>query len=563
MTVLKRLVPLVVAPAALVGLTTPAIAAARDDAPVVRTTDGKVRGLFRDGVAAYLGIPYAAPPTGEGRWRPPAPVNPWQGVRRAQRYGNTCPHITSLGVFSGPVSTNEDCLFVNVFAPVGGKAGVQRPVIVWIHGGGNMNGASDDYDGTELARGGDSGTEVVVVTFNYRVGLFGTFSHPAIDNEGHLWGNYGTLDQQAVLRWVQRNIAAFGGDPARVALAGQSAGSYNTGANLLSPLSKGLFNRAIFMSSPGFSYIFPPASEALAKGRGLADAIGCPGDDAATAACLRKLPVARLLQLSGTPSAPSDYLNIIPFVDGTIIPITPEEAWKTGRFNRMPIIGGSTRDEYTFFTAIPQYFSGWPPRPMDEAAFDAAAQAGAFCLWCKDFEMPEMAAGLYAPAKFGDDPMEAYQRLNTDIAKCREMHVVNHWARQVPVFVYDFTYPDAPFFFPKMPGLRPKASHTIDIQFYFRGFHGGPLGVNLDQATGLPRELNEAERELQRRLIGAWVNFAATGDPNGTGKPFWPRYTGSDGRYLVQDLTLATKPASRVHDEYSCKFWDRELNYQN
>lgn len=563
MTVLKRVLTFALTLMAGMSPGNPANATAPADAPVVQTADGKVRGLVRDGVAVYLGIPYAAPPTGERRWRPPAAARPWQGVRDARRYGNICPHITSLGVFSGPVSTDEDCLFVNVFAPLGAKTGAKRPVIVWIHGGGNMDGASNDYDGTELARGGDSGTEAVVVTFNYRVGLFGTFSHPAINSEGHLWGNFGTLDQQAVLRWVQRNIAMFGGDPTRVALGGQSAGSYNTGANVLSPLSKGLFNRAIFMSSPGFSYNFPPASEALAKGRGLAEAIGCPGDDAAAATCLRELSVARLLQLSGTPSGPSGYINIIPFVDGTIIPITPEQAWTSGQFNRMPIMGGSTRDEYTFFTAIPEYFSGWPPRPMSEAEFNVQVQAGAFCLWCKDFRMPAMAATAYAPAKFGGDRMEAFQRLHTDIAKCRELHVVNHWAQQVPVFTYDFVYPNAPFFFPKMAGLSPKASHTIDIQFIFRDFHGGPLGVNLDQSSGLPRQLNAAEHHLQQRLIGAWVNFASSGNPNGTGSIFWPRYTGPDSRYLVQDLIFTTKTAAQVRSEYNCDLWDRELNYQN
>jgi para-nitrobenzyl esterase len=179
---------------------------------------------------------------------PPQPAAPWLGTRDATKYGNICAQVTTLGVFAGPASVDEDCLYLNVFTT--GVAGRKKPVFVWIHGGGNVDGASNDYNGSKLATGGPMGSETVVVTTNYRLGLFGYLAHPALDAEGHLARNYGILDLQAVLRWVQRNIAAFGGDPNTVTLGGQSAGASDTGANVLSPLSAGLFNRAIFESSP-------------------------------------------------------------------------------------------------------------------------------------------------------------------------------------------------------------------------------------------------------------------------------------------------------------------------
>jgi len=216
--------------------------------PVVSTAEGQVRGFVKNGVNIFLGIRYAAPPVGNLRWRPPAPVDKWQGTLDATAYANTCPQVTELGAFAGPSSTTEDCLYLNVFTT--GNTEKRKPVIVWIHGGGNVDGESNDYDGSKLATGGPLGEDTVIVTMNYRMGVFGFVSHPALNAEGHLWGNYGVLDQLAVLRWVQRNIAAFGGDPSNVTLGGQSAGASDTTSALLSPLATGLFHRAILQSSP-------------------------------------------------------------------------------------------------------------------------------------------------------------------------------------------------------------------------------------------------------------------------------------------------------------------------
>ena len=265
----------------------------------------------------FLGIPYAAPPTGSLRWKPPAPPA-HHALLDATEFANSCPQVTELGAFAGPATIDEDCLYLNVFTT---GTSPKKPVIVWIHGGGNVDGETADYDGSKLATGGPLGTPTVVVSINYRLGLFGFLSEAHLNAEGHPWGNYGILDQQAALRWVRANIAAFGGDPTRVLLGGQSAGATDTGANMVSPGAAGLFNRALPQSGPGPG-AFTSGATALTRGNAFAAAANC-----STSACLRGMSAARILQLQGTPNAnaidPTLNQSYIsgPLVDGTIIPI--------------------------------------------------------------------------------------------------------------------------------------------------------------------------------------------------------------------------------------------------
>lgn len=322
-----------------------------------------------------------------------------------------------------PSSITEDCLYLNVFTTQLGDREKQsgtaeskgHPVLVWIHGGGNVDGESNDYDATKLATGGPHGTPTVVITINYRLSLFGFLSETHLNAEGHLWGNYGILDQQAALRWVQANIAAFGGDPTRVALGGQSAGAIETGANQLSPLAAGLFNRAIYESSPGFFSSLPSASVALANGAAFAAAAGCSG--AADSGCLRKLSTARILQLAGTPNAFAPFVSVFPLVDGTIIPLQPEAAWTSGKYNHMPIMGGSTRDEGTFGDSITEYFSGPPQVPLTPVQYVANVSAA----WGAS---ASKVLAQYPLSKYGNDPELAYDRVSTDPSLCRALHVL-------------------------------------------------------------------------------------------------------------------------------------------
>jgi para-nitrobenzyl esterase len=529
--------------------------------PLVRTSDGPVKGFIKSDANTFLGIPYAAPPVGRLRWRPPQRPDPWRKTLKATAYGPTCPQVTTLGVFAGPTSVNEDCLYVNVFAPrrPQGARPAKLPVFVWIHGGGNVDGESNDYDGSKLANGGRyGGSDTVVVTINYRLGLLGFLANPALDREGHAFGNYGTMDIQAALRWVRRNIAGFGGDASDVTLGGQSAGASETGANVISPRSKGLFERAIFESSP--TSTFPPLSLAVSRGTGFAQAAGCSGDGARAAACLRHLTVQQILQLQGTANANGPYVNG-PMVDGTIIPITPQQAWTTGNYNHMPMLGGNVKDEQNFTLGISEYFSGPPMQPITADQYQTAVRttyggnAGpggappAYPAGTADKVLAEYPVSNYATPQLADDA--AF----TDPGACRALHVDNLLSTTVPVYAYEFDYQHAPYYFPSMPGYQPLAAHTIDIQFLFPLWHGGQLGVS--------HPLNADETRLSDQLVAAWTNFASKGNPNPTGSSRWPRFAGSNGSMLSENVpSSSTMSASQFAAMHHCDFWNQILVYE-
>jgi para-nitrobenzyl esterase len=477
------------------------------------------------------------------RWMPPqAPAK--HALLDATKFANTCPQVTELGAFAGPSSTTEDCLYLNVFTT---DLGGSKPVIVWIHGGGNVDGESNDYDASKLATGGPLGTPTVVVTLNYRLGLFGFFSNPIINAEGHPWGNYGILDQQAALRWVQTNIAAFGGDPTRVTLGGQSAGARDTTANLMSPTAAGQFSRAILESYPETSWV--TAAQMLTRGTNFNIAANC-----STAACLRGLSTERILQLQGTPNANSLLAQQV-FPDGTIVPLQPGDAWSTGRFSHMPIMAGLVHDEGNFGLSITEYFSG-PPQVA----------------WTADQYNNTNSAAVkaeYPLSAYGSNPQLAQDRINTDPIACTTLRVAQLIAPQVPTYAYEFNYQNAPYYFPQMPNVssptghfQPLAAHTIDIQFLFSKYHGGNLGVNLDQTTGQPRELQGSEIGLSDQLVAAWTNFAKTGNPNAQGAPLWPVFAPNSGSFLSENVPSSSPySATQFFTDHKCDFWYPILGY--
>lgn len=529
----------------LLGLTLVALAA---QAAPVSTADGPVEGFSKSGVTQFLGIPYAAPPVGALRWMPPQASAKWTTVRKATAFGPTCAQVTTLGPFAGPANSNEDCLYLNVFAPAAAK---KLPVLVWIHGGGYIDGESNDYNATRLAQKG----KLVVVTINYRLNLFGFLAHPALDGEGHAFGNYGILDMQAALRWVAQNIAAFDGDPGNVTLGGQSAGAGAAAANVVSPGAAGLFHRAIFQSG-GYT---PFASRALAEERGgkFAEAAGCKDGDIGK--CLRALPAAKVAALAGNASTPSAFAGS-PMVDGTVIPLQVIDAVQAGKMNKMPIMMGTTHDEGNFNAGIAQYFKK-DRAPLTDADYHGyvtksvggnAGPGGAPPAFAKG--TVDAVLARYQPEKLGGAQM-AWDTAHSDQIACRGNYMAPALAEHAPVYMYMFDDRTAPSYFPAMNGYRSLAYHTSDLPYLFAGFHGGPEGV--------PVTLDAKQQALSDRMIAAWGNFARTGNPNGAGDAPWPRWRKDGPAYLLQDNAWThTRTDAEFAAAHGCGFWNSILLYR-
>jgi para-nitrobenzyl esterase len=494
--------------------------------PVVTTDDGAVRGVTAGAVGEFLGIPYAAPPTGNLRWRPPRPPAAWQGVRDATQFAPSCPQpagpFAPAGVFS------EDCLYLNVYTPglhSGDEGGL--PVLVWIHGGGLTAEGSRNYDGAKLAAGG-----AVVVTINYRLGALGFLAHPALTSRpGGPAGNYGLMDQQAALRWVQDNISRFGGDPGKVAIAGQSAGGLSVLAQLVSTGARGLFQAAIIQSG-AFALNQQPLATAEAAGGAFAGALGCPGQTAQTAACLRNLPVADLV----TPN----FIGIPGVVDGKVLTEPIGAALAAGRFAHVPVLNGTNHDEERLFVqALGVTVSGGtfvpiPPGPVttDNYQADIAAVLGVSAA------RAAVIAAEYPPAA---SPL-TYATLSTLVADanfaCPALRVDQETARRVPTFAYEFNDDNAPQ--PYTPFIT-VATHESELPYLFdlpnALFHGT---FSPDQQT------------LAASMRAAWVNFAATGNPATAAVP-WPAFGGSAQMLSLvpPQPQLETDFAARHH----CAFW--------
>jgi para-nitrobenzyl esterase len=322
--------------AATLALATPAIAAVQA-APVVAIDTGKLAGAVEGGIASWKGIPFAAPPSGALRWHAPQPASPWSGVRQATEYGHDCMQLP-FPSDAAPLGTApaEDCLYANVWKPA--KAKGKLPVIVWIYGGGFVNGGSSPptYTGARLAQQG-----VVLVSFNYRLGRFGFFAHPALT--GELVGNYGFMDQLAALKWVQRNVAAFGGDPSNVTIIGESAGGMSVNTLLTSPLAKGLFAKAVVLSGGDGGTAVPPMAFVEQAGVNFAARKGIAADDPQALDKLRALPAQEVvdgMNLANRPAGdPPTFVG--PFADGKLA-VDSRGAFAEGRFARVPVMIGAT-----------------------------------------------------------------------------------------------------------------------------------------------------------------------------------------------------------------------------
>ncbi|MBU1324149.1 MAG: carboxylesterase family protein [Alphaproteobacteria bacterium] len=450
------------------------------DRPLVATTSGPVLGVEADGVRAFKGLPYAAPPIGDRRWAPPAPPESWTDPRDASTVGALCiqpPANGDPGV--GPPPMSEDCLTLNVWAPEGAR---DLPVMVWIHGGGYNNGSGTAalYDGTALAR-----RDVVVVTINYRLGRLGFFDHPALAAarpSDQAAGNYGVMDQIAALEWVRDNVAAFGGDPSNVTIFGESAGGAAVTQLMIAPSARGLFHRAAVQSGLGrqrsadLALDRPGRPSARTLGRTWARSAGLPAD--VDAAALRAVPAEKLL--SPMPAFYSDNL----IVDGRVLTEDVVEAFEAGRQAPVPLLLGTNSAEF------------WWIRPTDAGAYGR-----------DDDSLTEAQHDALLAAYGGPEGYD--QHVVSDLAFNEPVrHLARLHARAGhPTWLYRFDV---------VPESNPEpsggATHASERPYVFETLHtvGRPLGAR--------------DRRASAAMAGYWTAFARAGDPNGGDRPVWPDF---------------------------------------
>ena len=500
-------------------------AVAERDTAVVTTMGGNLDGVrLPSGVEAYLGIPYAAPPVRDLRWRPPEPAKPWDGTFHADRFGPQCPQPLRgimTNQYSGAEVSSEDCLYLNVW----GKPGLENaPVIVFIHGGGFFvgSGSMPLYSGEHLAE-----RDVVAVNFNYRLGALGFLAHPDLTAESPdgASGNYGFLDQVAALEWVRDNIDRFGGDPDNVTIVGQSAGSMSVLALEASPLAEGLFDRAVGMSGALIGDLGPaairPLDDAEADGVRIQDIWG-----ASSLEEMRSLAPDRLLDLPRTPGSP----RLGPVRDGRFLTRSIDNVFESGGQHDVPLVLGFTKDES---------FGGFGP-VSGLAEYEQRAQER-FGVRADEF------LRLY-PASTDEEAMDQARQASRDATMAMPMLA---WATQQhdhgesPVFSYQFArahqYPDGL----KIAGhdvASAGAYHTSEVPFWL----GTLESFNLFRPT---RAWSERDRELSDRLQDALVTFAATGSPT-TASLEWPRFDPADPHLLLLDIDddIASWPSAAKFD---------------
>jgi para-nitrobenzyl esterase len=484
----------------------------------VHTPDGVLEGVISaDGqVRTFKGIPYAAPPVGNLRWKAPQPVRPWSGIRKASEYGPRCmqARIFDDMIFhdAGP---SEDCLHLNLWMPA--EPGTKKlPVMVWIHGGGFVAGATSEprQDGGNLSKRG-----VLVVSMNYRMGIFGFFSHAELDKEsGHgASGNYGLLDQVAALQWVKKNIALFGGDPDNVTIFGESAGSFSVSALMASPLAQGLFHRAIGESGAYFGTTLELAPLAQSEKDQLEFAQTALGVTSLEA--LRAKPAAELLEAS----TKQHKVSFEPNVDGYFLSEDVYTIYAKGKQSRVPLLAGWNANEGDFRA----FFEKSEPTAKNYAALAASKFGDRAAAFLKVYPGETDAEAKSSAQDLTGDQFIAYSTW-----KWIEMHQAT---AHVPIYRYQFD--QAP---PAADGSAGPggAYHSAEIEFVF----------NVLSSKALPWSAND--RKLSDLMSAYWSNFAKTGNPNGPGLPQWPAFRGADGNQVMHLATESHPAPERHRDRY-------------
>jgi para-nitrobenzyl esterase len=490
--------------------------------PLAATDKGLVQGTHTGDMRTFLGIPYAAPPVGDLRWTKPRPAASWSGYRVADTVGNVCPQAG--GAF-GAASTNEDCLYLNVYAP---KGPGPYPVMVWVHGGAFMSGdGGTGYNASKLVA-----RDVIVVTLNYRLGAFGFLAHPALSAEQDgSSGNYGLMDQQEALRWVKTNIANFGGDPANVTLFGESAGGYSVLAQVASPLAANLFQKAIVQS--GAYGLASTASLATAHvgsntpkrntGTTFGTRAGCTDQ---TLACLRTLTATQILAAqAGGDSAPN--------IDNKVLTGTLAASFASGNFNKVPMLQGSNTDEYSLLSAARLDLAG---TLITDANYMALINPPALGKTVAQIDAQYPRAN-YATAA------EVYDAVYTDVAfACPGRTSARLLSSHVPTYSYEFNDRNAPMLYLPV-NTRPTwgAYHASEIQYLFPTTRAN-ITYTADQET------------LKTQMTSYWTQFAKTGNPNGAG-PAWPEYTAANDTYMSLNPGISSITADFSARHKCAGFW--------
>jgi para-nitrobenzyl esterase len=475
----------------------------------VTIASGRLRGAHGE-VASFKGIPYAAAPVGRLRWRAPEGPAFWRDVRDATQFGPQCPQPQPSGV------ANEDCLTLNVWTSARSTS-ERLPVVVWIHGGGFFRGSGSNsaYDGDALARRG-----VVLVTLNYRLGALGFLAHPSLSRESAhgVSGNYGLLDQMSALRWVQKNIAHFGGDPANITVAGESGGAYSICILMVSPLAKGLFHRAILQSLP---LMFQPTRRLREAYAGLPSAEAEGAARVADIRAARRMSAEEIVNQVAPASTLSTGVHFYPVVDGWLLPEDPSVLILARRRTLVPVLMGYGADEGNFFLAnAPKTVSGFrafvahkfPRTPFESilAMYPAATDADA----------PVALAQF-----FGD-----YELLTSTVLTARAA------SKRGNVYLYQFSRVG-----PRSRRLWNGAAHTADIPYVF------------DHVQIPSEDFDPPDKMVSDAMVGAWVRFAKSGNPNGPNLPEWPRYDEPDYRYLNYSDRISTESGFRESEIEFCR----------
>lgn len=484
--------------------------------PLVITGQGRLAGQAHDRAEEFLGVPYATPPLGDLRFRPPRQAARWSGTRDATRQAPACTQFSPFGL-RDPGAVNEDCLYLDVYRPRHTRPGDRLPVLFWIHGGGYSQGTGSQFGGRTMAEL----TGSVVVSINYRLGQLGYLAAPELIRDNTLGsGSYGLMDQIAALDWTRRNIAAFGGDPARVTLWGQSAGSGSICAMLTSPRAAGLFARAILQSGPCTLLRAPDPARAADEARAFAVAAGCP-DPATRADCLRKASTSDLIAAART------HPTSGPAFGDRLLPAQPSEAIAAGSWNKAPVLIGSTRAESRFFVALTQ-----PHLTAREYTDQINATYG-----------PATAQVLARyPVGAYPTPYDALSAVLTDSTfACHTLGTARAIASQVPTYVYEFDDPRSPTLHgAQVPGIDMANAHSAELAY-------------LHDFTMADRPLTDEQITLADRMKRHWAAFARTGDPNLPGETRWPV---AGAQHTVLTLNpRAVRTSTTFAAEHQCDFW--------